>query len=432
MHTRCPNCGTVFGVTAEQLKLAQGDVRCGNCSQIFSALEWLSDEENAGASEARQSVAVADDALSESTGEAAGGIDLEEEGPLEFDAPEDTWSNFFIESMPGDRNAGKTPTTDAAEDVQLDGDLESITADPDEWRAMLAEIDPPSPWGEDAAPWEGDTDQPEPGEIDVASEVTESALTESDSDAPAFTEEHAEVILSGDSVSEGGSLWIDEPANDEAAEDEWPEDIPVYVVGNEKADEFGAELEQLDELPPAWTGEAEPARPLHRGWLIGAGLLILLAVLQVVHMNRDGLATSARYGDALRAFYSFFGQQLLPNWPLDVYAVRRAEAIAGGSATNALDISAALEITGEAPVGLPLIRVSLRDQWANVVASRVFEPAEYLMEDLPDVVPGGTRIPVNISVADPGIQARGYVVDVCLPNRRLGLRCQLSRDPFVQ
>lgn len=44
MLTRCPHCQTQFRVTAEQLKIRQGKVRCGVCQQVFDALESLRDE----------------------------------------------------------------------------------------------------------------------------------------------------------------------------------------------------------------------------------------------------------------------------------------------------------------------------------------------------------------------------------------------------
>ena len=44
MYTQCPDCATVFRVTAEALKIAQGDVRCGVCSTTFNALENLSEK----------------------------------------------------------------------------------------------------------------------------------------------------------------------------------------------------------------------------------------------------------------------------------------------------------------------------------------------------------------------------------------------------
>ena len=43
MYTQCPDCATVFRVTAEALRMAQGDVRCGVCSTTFNALENLSE-----------------------------------------------------------------------------------------------------------------------------------------------------------------------------------------------------------------------------------------------------------------------------------------------------------------------------------------------------------------------------------------------------
>ena len=43
--TRCPACGTMFKVVADQLKVAQGWVRCGHCSEIFDAsLHLVPDE----------------------------------------------------------------------------------------------------------------------------------------------------------------------------------------------------------------------------------------------------------------------------------------------------------------------------------------------------------------------------------------------------
>ena len=44
MLTRCPSCATAFRVSAEQLKVKQGRVRCGHCRQVFNALDTLVDE----------------------------------------------------------------------------------------------------------------------------------------------------------------------------------------------------------------------------------------------------------------------------------------------------------------------------------------------------------------------------------------------------
>lgn len=42
MYTRCPQCQTVFRVTSQQLQMSSGQVRCGQCQQVFDAFAALS------------------------------------------------------------------------------------------------------------------------------------------------------------------------------------------------------------------------------------------------------------------------------------------------------------------------------------------------------------------------------------------------------
>src|SRR5438045_1501637 len=42
--TRCPACGTMFKVVADQLRISEGWVRCGHCAEIFDATANLQDE----------------------------------------------------------------------------------------------------------------------------------------------------------------------------------------------------------------------------------------------------------------------------------------------------------------------------------------------------------------------------------------------------
>lgn len=48
MYTHCPECSTYFRITAEQLRAAQGKVRCSNCDTVFNALESLEETLPAG------------------------------------------------------------------------------------------------------------------------------------------------------------------------------------------------------------------------------------------------------------------------------------------------------------------------------------------------------------------------------------------------
>lgn len=43
MYTQCPECDTVYPVSADALSVARGNVRCGNCGAVFFAVTSLSE-----------------------------------------------------------------------------------------------------------------------------------------------------------------------------------------------------------------------------------------------------------------------------------------------------------------------------------------------------------------------------------------------------
>src|SRR5687768_332464 len=49
LATRCPACGTVFRVVLDLLRVSEGWVRCGRCSDVFNAAETLVDLESGAA-----------------------------------------------------------------------------------------------------------------------------------------------------------------------------------------------------------------------------------------------------------------------------------------------------------------------------------------------------------------------------------------------
>jgi hypothetical protein len=183
---------------------------------------------------------------------------------------------------------------------------------------------------------------------------------------------------------------------------------------------------------PAWPPEPEPA-PRGR-WLYGVGslLLALALVAQIVTHQRDELATHPEWGPLVRNVYARLGMDVYPAWDLGAYEVRGSEAVAGRSSAGALDIVARLAVVGEKPVGLPLVRVTLRDRRGDVLGQRVVAATEYLPADaaLTEPVGPGTLIPVEVSLPDPGVDASGYEVDICLLTRAQGLVCQAEREPF--
>ena len=308
---------------------------------------------------------------------------------MEFNAPEQTWTKFFLtdeENVSPDKGVGNS--ADKAEHEPWIGDtdggaLENQTEDQGEWQIFLAEL-----------------------EDDPSAEATENGY-------PLTAEEN------GPFDDDGTAL--DDPFGSEDDNDEAPDETEPSVIPPWLADE------SADEMP-------KQGRRLLPSWRV-LGTVTALALLlagQLIHYNRDALAAHATYGAIVRNIYAVLGISLYPDWPLDSFEVTGTEAIAGRSNQDALDVLANVIVTGRQPVGLPLIRIVLRDRWTNPVASRVFEPNEYLrrFEPANSLINPGTALPVEVSVADPGAAAMGYIVDVCLPRRKTGLECQIARDPF--
>src|SRR5579883_2385287 len=108
MYTQCPKCETVFKMSAEVLRTAGGQVRCGQCGEVFNALARL-----------------AEDASAFATGES----------PLEMEAR----ANRILESPP----ASTPPVQPLAPGEEGEEDLELLDAADVEF-AQLQVIDVPS------------------------------------------------------------------------------------------------------------------------------------------------------------------------------------------------------------------------------------------------------------------------------------------------
>jgi predicted Zn finger-like uncharacterized protein len=57
MFTVCPKCALTLVVTAQDLRVAQGYVRCGRCSNVFNAIVGLTDDRGALGNAGAQSTA---------------------------------------------------------------------------------------------------------------------------------------------------------------------------------------------------------------------------------------------------------------------------------------------------------------------------------------------------------------------------------------
>jgi predicted Zn finger-like uncharacterized protein len=80
LATRCPACGTVFRVVQDQLRVSQGWVRCGRCSEAFNAVESMVDSPTVALPESR-SAAIAAAGSSAGASTSGGQIELPAAAP---------------------------------------------------------------------------------------------------------------------------------------------------------------------------------------------------------------------------------------------------------------------------------------------------------------------------------------------------------------
>jgi predicted Zn finger-like uncharacterized protein len=180
---------------------------------------------------------------------------------------------------------------------------------------------------------------------------------------------------------------------------------------------------------PLWLkdAEAEPAASGNKRWLAISGVLLAILLLgsQLIHHNREVLATDPNYGETVRKVYELLNRPLYPAWELSAYKIRSSEAIYGESTKDFLDIRAQLAVTGDRPMGEPEIKVILKDRWGSPLNTWMFTPDKYMQGMRPPngLIQPGTLIPLTLSVLDPGSAAQGFELAVCVRREGGVLQC---------
>jgi hypothetical protein len=62
----------------------------------------------------------------------------------------------------------------------------------------------------------------------------------------------------------------------------------------------------------------------------------------------------------------------------------------------------------------PLLRVTLANRFGTRVGKREFEPAEYLGKATARMLAPGERVDATLDILDPGKDAEGFEIDVCV------------------
>ena len=409
MFTICPKCALTLVVTAEDLRVAQGYVRCGRCSSVFNALARLTEEGQT--SEESAETAPPAPAASQTPAPAPPDAppqsvtdeDAIPEDALEFDPSKTDVASVFVEPPPNPQWTAATGTfkamiaanqeaapaqdpgsqqdSDSQIDVEIDPellasilhiDLAKPPAPPQAPRPAAREATPPATPPQAPRPAERETPRPAPRETPppAAREAT----------PPAGPGPEAPV-----------------KARSAASQARAPRKMRL-----------GGELR----------AGAATARLLPRLWLAGTGLAALLLLAQIVNHYRDELAVTARFHRPITALYASLGVQLAPHWDLRAYEVHQLGASVEPGSSGLITVRASVKNAAAQPQPLPVLRVTLQDRFGNRIAARDVAPPLYLPRATPPaaaLLSVGQRIDAEMGFVDPGANAVGFEIDACLP-----------------
>lgn len=153
-------------------------------------------------------------------------------------------------------------------------------------------------------------------------------------------------------------------------------------------------------------------------WTAAAALAVAVLAVQAVNHFRAQLVIEPGIGPPLAKVYASLGITIVPHWNLKQYQildwVANAEPNAHGQ--GSLKISARIHNRGPRAQPYPSVRLRLKDRWEEAVGSRVFAPKEYLDDAsrATKLMPPGETAHAKLEVVDPGPDAYGFELDVCV------------------
>lgn len=387
MYTVCPKCALTLVVTAADLRVAQGYVRCGRCSNVFNALVALTEERHPvppppPPPPPRREV---------------------------FERPQRTRSKPEPDEVIPDSELEFNPTATDVSEIFVEPARDRIGEETGTFESIVLESSQPE---EDAPATETRTaDEPEGDEveIDLHSLATQlEAEDKANAREPARTpqaDEHAETAGARRPASPpASSTSATVAAPSQAKPQPAPSPAPTAVV------------------TPSFERER---RPVPVAWTIGTCVLALVLVVQIVHHFRHDLAADARLNRPLTSLYAALGAPLVPRWDLSTYEVRQLGASADPATPGVLTVRASIKNAADQPRPLPLLRVTVQDRFGNRIAMRDVPPEAYLPRAIPpsSLMSAGQRIDAEMAFVDPGEAAVGFEVDACLPAPGSAIAC---------
>jgi predicted Zn finger-like uncharacterized protein len=180
-----------------------------------------------------------------------------------------------------------------------------------------------------------------------------------------------------------------------------------------------------------WQPLADTRPRASRWWGVAAALALLALGVQVTNHYRAALAGHPVIGPWTQRAYALLGLTVAPDWDVRQYQILDwvANAEPSTSGMGSLKISARIHNRGPQQQPYPKLQLRLKDRWEKVVASRLFAPEEYLSRDAPHapLMAAGETAHAQIEVVDPGPDAYGFELDVCIEVEAKTLTCRADK-----
>ncbi len=393
MFTQCSKCETVFKLSAEVLRAAAGQVRCGKCGEVFNALAHLAEEASAfSIGESSFDLETRADRILQTPAPTPPRPQPQPQPPEEAAPPGIEIARLQIldwnESDPAP--APPAAVDDLSEDQPGETSLE-FTLPPGELDRIFIATKKGG-----ARPWEE-----EPEEIEV--------FNASAPDAPDFATVPPAPTLSpapsGFEVSEDVRRDMLSVMDASSQAESAPEAIerPARRVRRRTRGSSSFDL-----APPA------PDARTFIPWLSAAIAAGVLLIVQVVHQNREWLAAHAPLGGSLRSLYTKMGAPVSSSANLSAYQLRQWGVTGDPAGDGTLRVRASILNTAAQLEPYPLLRVTLANRFGGSVGTRDFEPSEYLGKPTAKLLAPGERADATLDILDPGKSAEGFEIDVCL------------------
>jgi predicted Zn finger-like uncharacterized protein len=458
LYTQCAKCETVFRLSAEVLRAAGGQVRCGRCGEVFNALARLAEDASTfPAGESALELEARADEILQSTVPAVSPTAPAAEDSEDFGAADVEFARLQVLDMLDDDAKDAPEKPEPAPPPRRDDSAKAVEAAKAAAALKLAAAaraaaglkaaaskTPPAGAKSGDAVKPGDLAKPgaggrsaspaKPGDVAKPADATKlggaakSAGAAGSADARRPTPPPPAAPASADE-QEHGSLEFTLPPGEldrifvEAAPRPAESAAPAAPgQGTEPIRGEGARGRVAGlEVPEI---EARAHRPLPFALWLGAALaLALLLGAQMTHENRGWLATHAPLRGALHGLYAALGVAPPAAATLSSYQLRQWGVTGDPSASGTLRVRASILNTSPQLQPYPLLRVALANRFGARIGTRDFEPAEYMGKPVVRMLAPGERADATLDIVDPGKDAEGFEIDVCLRNIEQKISC---------